>query len=160
MLDVFWQTLICGGSSTISFEDKQREFAVFDQIYPRLKILTNLPFPYRWAPFKVLYLVTDLFLALPTLIEIYQGKAHDALFSQKMGTAYGRRMVKTQSGLIGMATGDVKVGDSVTLFEGGKVPLVVREKDQNYILVGDCYLHGIMDGRAWKQDKCTTMWFS
>lgn len=99
-------------------------------------------------------------MALPNLIEIYRRKAHDATFSQKMSTAYGRRMVKTQSGLIGMATGDVEVGDSVALFEGGKVPLVVREKDQDYILVGDCYLHGIMDGRAWEQDKCTTMWFS
>ena len=41
------------------------------------------------------------------------------------------------------------------LLEGGKVPYILRRKlDENvYEFVGDCYLHGHMDGHSWDPDK-------
>jgi hypothetical protein len=71
-----------------------------------------------------------------------------------------RRMCKTSYGMIGLAPKLAKVGDYVALFEGGKVPLVVRPSGDAWELVGDCYVHGIMKGEAWKQELCQELWLA
>jgi hypothetical protein len=44
---------------------------------------------------------------------------------------------------------DVCEGDLIVIFLGAQVPFVVREVASDvYILVGECYVHGIMDGEA------------
>jgi hypothetical protein len=56
------------------------------------------------------------------------------------------------------------VGDLVTVLLGGSVPFVVREweseskdKIQTYQLVGDCYVHGCMDGELVQDAKSETL---
>ncbi|KAK2611427.1 hypothetical protein N8I77_004766 [Diaporthe amygdali] len=45
--------------------------------------------------------------------------------------------------------------DRVVLAEGGKVPLVLRpDGDGYYMFVGEAYIHGIMDGEAFRPDLC------
>lgn len=52
-------------------------------------------------------------------------------------------------------------GDTICIIHGASVPFVLRSKPQNigsntdYQLVGDCYVHGIMDGEALKLGKST-----
>ncbi|KAN0095150.1 HET domain containing protein [Hyaloscypha variabilis] len=59
---------------------------------------------------------------------------------------------------------DARVGDLLVAVEGGKVPLVLRERERNnaggtWEVVGTGYAHGFMDGRAalwaeeWKLEK-------
>jgi hypothetical protein len=44
---------------------------------------------------------------------------------------------------------DVREGDLIALFLGAQVSFVVREvASEVYILVGECYVHGIMDCEA------------
>ncbi|KAL2694258.1 hypothetical protein Neosp_000833 [[Neocosmospora] mangrovei] len=63
----------------------------------------------------------------------------------------GSRIVRTKTGLIGTAPWDVQEGDFVCVFYGGQTPFVLR-RDENcpgkYRFVGDCYIHGIMEGEA------------
>jgi hypothetical protein len=73
-------------------------------------------------------------------------------------SADGRRMVVTNSGLLGLASAETQVGDLIALFHGGKVPLIVRMKGTQYQLIGDCYVHGAMYGSAFKQEECQDMW--
>ncbi|KAK8065107.1 hypothetical protein PG997_011854 [Apiospora hydei] len=48
-----------------------------------------------------------------------------------------------------------RAGDRIVLAEGGRVPLVVRpDGDGYYTFVGEAYVHGIMDGEAFEQDRC------
>lgn len=66
----------------------------------------------------------------------------------------------TQQGYFGLGPGRLKAGDEIHIAAGGRCPLVLRKinvqvekwkgkvKGSFYTLVGDCYIHGIMDGEA------------
>ncbi|TEY70248.1 hypothetical protein BOTCAL_0108g00030 [Botryotinia calthae] len=76
------------------------------------------------------------------------------------GVSFRGRMFETDSGYLGMGQEGMKVGDEVCLFYGGQTPYIIREVTdyQNkglseplrheYVLVGDCYVDGWMDGEA------------
>lgn len=76
----------------------------------------------------------------------------------------GRRFIRTQSGYIGLSVIDAELGDHIALFAGGAVPLVVREtgetglENKEWKLVGEAYVHGIMFGEGFEEDKCQSMW--
>ncbi|KAF5706220.1 Heterokaryon incompatibility protein [Fusarium globosum] len=60
-----------------------------------------------------------------------------------------RRFAATDIGLVGYVPMRAKKGDLVCIFYGSEVPFVVRkEAEGKYSLVGECYIHGIMEGQA------------
>ena len=76
----------------------------------------------------------------------------------------GRRLFVTRRGYIGLCPSSGKVGDVVAVLLGGSTPFIfsamskgerrLGEGDseiqgQNaFVLIGDCYVHGSMDGEA------------
>ncbi|KAF9229921.1 hypothetical protein BU15DRAFT_24559, partial [Melanogaster broomeanus] len=55
---------------------------------------------------------------------------------------------------VGLVPRSAQLGDTISLFKGGKVPLVLRplkEHDESWRLVGECYVHGIMQGSAFDE---------
>ncbi|KAF7945151.1 hypothetical protein EAE96_009930 [Botrytis aclada] len=56
---------------------------------------------------------------------------------------------------IGLVPMDAQIGDQLFLLEGGKLPYILRrmEGTEKYKIIGDCYVHGIMDGEEWNVDK-------
>ncbi|TGO36479.1 hypothetical protein BHYA_0123g00070 [Botrytis hyacinthi] len=56
---------------------------------------------------------------------------------------------------IGLVPMDAQIGDQLFLLEGGKVPYILRrmEGEEEYKIIGDCYVHGIMDGEEWNSDE-------
>lgn len=69
-----------------------------------------------------------------------------------------RRFMRTKGGYIGLVSDLASAGDSVGVFEGAKVPLVLRSKGSDWELIGDGYVHGIMDTEAFVQEKCKEFW--
>jgi hypothetical protein len=67
-------------------------------------------------------------------------------------TIYGRAMLRTQRDHVGMGYSDAQAGDEIWVLHGGKVPFILRRCSgqgmNGHVLVGDCYLHGFMDGEA------------
>ncbi|CZR69630.1 uncharacterized protein PAC_19530 [Phialocephala subalpina] len=61
------------------------------------------------------------------------------------------RFVVLHEGYIGLAPGNVRVGDLVCIIFGCRLPVVLRKEDGRYIFIGSCYVHGIMDGEAMDQ---------
>ncbi|SCV57500.1 uncharacterized protein FFB14_15174 [Fusarium fujikuroi] len=60
-----------------------------------------------------------------------------------------RRFAATDIGLIGYVPMRAKKGDLVCILYGSDVPFVVKkEAEGKYSLVGECYMHGIMEGEA------------
>lgn len=84
------------------------------------------------------------------------GMAAMATFLPKVGpyvTAVmrmsGRRPFISADGRVGLRPGDMHPGDTVAIFDGVDVPLVLRQADAGgklYQLLGEAYVHGIMDG--------------
>jgi hypothetical protein len=42
----------------------------------------------------------------------------------------------------------MEAGDVVCVLYGAKVPFVLRPSNGHYLLVGECYTHGLMNGEA------------
>ncbi|CEF76475.1 hypothetical protein FGSG_13424 [Fusarium graminearum PH-1] len=72
-----------------------------------------------------------------------------------------RRFFVSKNGYIGLAPPDTQVGDMICVFAGGKIPFIIRnlekgkepsndtgEFELECSLVGDAYVHGLMDGEA------------
>jgi hypothetical protein len=71
-------------------------------------------------------------------------------------TTYGRKMVLLSKGCIGLVPDSTRETDVIFLFKGAKCPYVVREipkSNQEYQLIGECYVHGMMQGEAWDETK-------
>jgi len=64
----------------------------------------------------------------------------------------GRKFGITQSGLIGLVPISARVGDRVGFFAGCRIPYVLRKLEEGYGIVGDSYLHGVMNDEGDKYD--------
>ncbi|KAF5847637.1 hypothetical protein GGP41_000363 [Bipolaris sorokiniana] len=64
-------------------------------------------------------------------------------------TTFGRRVFETSRGFIGLGPAAAQVNDQVCLLLGGQVLYVLRICEDNHPeFVGECYVHGMMDGQA------------
>ncbi|KAF8189754.1 heterokaryon incompatibility protein-domain-containing protein [Pholiota molesta] len=85
---------------------------------------------------------SQLMLTLGT----FQGMAGRALTQ--------RSFTITRRGFLGLTPDTARAGDLICVFQGGDVPFVVRPKsDDEWELVGECYIYGIMAGQAVKDAK-------
>ena len=58
-------------------------------------------------------------------------------------------MCVTADGYLGRVPRGSEVGDKICILFGGSVPFVLRDTgDGHFIFIGECYIHGIMDGEA------------
>ncbi|KAF1984050.1 hypothetical protein K402DRAFT_395982 [Aulographum hederae CBS 113979] len=60
----------------------------------------------------------------------------------------GRKLLVTARGFLGLAPPEAQKGDVVVVLLGAPTPLLLRKRGENYVLVGECYVHGIMGGEA------------
>jgi hypothetical protein len=65
--------------------------------------------------------------------------------------SYKRCFFRTSKGYMCLGPNAMEAGDVVCILFGCKVPYVLRPVDGHYLLVGDAYVHGIMDGEAMEQ---------
>ncbi|KAJ4024578.1 hypothetical protein NW752_003145 [Fusarium irregulare] len=63
-------------------------------------------------------------------------------------TYVGHRPFLTGSGYLGMGLESVEVGDEVWVVRGCPTPLVFRREEEKFSLVGESYVHGVMNGEA------------
>ncbi|RAH52211.1 HET-domain-containing protein [Aspergillus piperis CBS 112811] len=62
-------------------------------------------------------------------------------------TSYRRLMISSK-GYIGLVPPKTQEGDLVCVLFGCSVPVILRKQGSHYILIGESYVHGIMDGEA------------
>ncbi|KAH0496270.1 hypothetical protein TgHK011_003641 [Trichoderma gracile] len=72
-----------------------------------------------------------------------------------------RRFAITRGGYFVLGPDALQEGDVVVILRGGKTPFLLREVSRNsadaddaggggsWVLVGECYVHGLMDGEGW-----------
>jgi len=63
------------------------------------------------------------------------------------GICGSRRFCVTKEGRMGIVPEGCKEGDKICIFNGGRMPFLLRQKaEARYELVGCCYVYGIMNG--------------
>ena len=70
--------------------------------------------------------------------------------------SWARVFFVTTSGFIGIGPLGTQRYDEVYTFLGGQVPYVVRQREgmaERYQLLGECYVHGFMDGELWEKQR-------
>ncbi|KAL1607978.1 Folylpolyglutamate synthetase [Paraconiothyrium brasiliense] len=81
---------------------------------------------------------------------------------QKILRAFGkgRRFFVTQTGYLGLGPDSVEAGDEVYIISGASIPFVLRPTggSRSYKIIGETYVHGIMDGEFMqKRPEMTTV---
>jgi hypothetical protein len=73
------------------------------------------------------------------------------------------RIVRTRGKDVGIAPRKSQVSDIICVFYGCSVPIVLRpiEGTKGFQFIGECYVHGIMDGEALdkKHLRAKERWF-
>lgn len=68
----------------------------------------------------------------------------------------GRKFFCTGRGFFGLGPKVLRKNDICCVLFGARVPFILRKRGDHYLLVGECYIHGIMRGEAidmWRNGK-------
>jgi hypothetical protein len=57
-------------------------------------------------------------------------------------------MFTTTAGFLGKGSSKAEPGDMVAILFGCRTPFIVRRDADHFILMGECFVHGLMDGEA------------
>jgi hypothetical protein len=95
-------------------------------------------------------LIAKKFYALRTEFQDKGGR-----FGEAMQAVFRyRRFIRTTEDHIGLSPESVDVGDMVCIVQGARTPLIIRKVEgygqNDYRLIGDAYIHGMMHGEALK----------
>ncbi|KAM7206457.1 Heterokaryon incompatibility protein (HET) domain containing protein [Naviculisporaceae sp. PSN 640] len=157
----FFHTITMGTILTQSFgpEEQGATIAKVRRYIARLlkwnKIFRRLHFPKRFTKYLWYGVGVSIVLRLGFSDEDEEGHEEETLFElmdvfllQNVFGA-GKRLFRTENGLIGLAPDEIVVGDTLSICDGARMPLLLRDRGGGlWQLVGPCYVHGIMHGEA------------
>ena len=78
---------------------------------------------------------------------------HDNIETMRM-VQQNRWMANTEGGRLALLPGTAELGDKIAVLYGGKLPYILRKIGERWELVGECYVHGVMHGEAFKEEEC------
>lgn len=159
MIDVYFQTLVA--DTYDATESTRAHFEQWDEYSQWFRWIYDGGYDkYRAVSFVCTFFVW-LFLFFRNIL---QATNPDYPLSRELAakmvaaTSY-RRMIRTRNGFIGIAPRGVVKGDYIGVFQGGRVPLVIRSDQGSWKIVGESYVHGMMRGEVWNEKMCGTMRF-
>jgi hypothetical protein len=86
-------------------------------------------------------------------VRSYTQPPADSKFRKEWGSLLfsttGRSLFWSHDGYLGLGPIDVKLGDRVCIFFGGEVLYLLRPSRGTFQFIGECYVHGLMDGEAY-----------
>jgi hypothetical protein len=74
----------------------------------------------------------------------------------------GRTFFTTESGHMGIGSRRMQIGDEVCVLFCGETLFILRPIKKHYRLVGECYVHGLMQGEPmeqWNASDLKDQWF-
>lgn len=146
LFDAFWQTLVAGKDSTGRLKAPPEFAPIFALLIDSATGSTpSIPDQPR---FQRRLTLDNLKVRRPSIVYREMQIAFEA-------AVQGRRFGTTQKRYMGLVPRGTQVGDQVCLM-GGDIPFVVRPQRGRsasdgvvvYQLVGECYVHGIMNGQV------------
>jgi hypothetical protein len=143
-MEVYWRTL-CADQMPDGYDTAKSQFRVwYDSLSP-IRSFMNWKMDY----------FSSLFKPIGFLAYIRSTWKEYPAFSALMGHVTLRRIARTKKGHLCLVPGSTQPGDEVWLFRGSKVPLVVRpDEGEHWKLVGEAFIHGIMNGEGYDDAAC------
>ncbi|KAH6967918.1 heterokaryon incompatibility protein-domain-containing protein [Ilyonectria sp. MPI-CAGE-AT-0026] len=154
--EVFWRMLkwFFLHSGYVNVAKENAELDAFDKTV--VKLTSLLPRYLLGIQIGIVLLfVWDIFLEFAFTTGFY---TESPSFFFEASAGWGRTMVRTSNGFMGLAPSTVKVGDAIFLASGSRAPLTFRQYGGRWRLIGETYVHGIMSGQAFDSSKCEMMW--
>ncbi|KAF2228474.1 hypothetical protein EV356DRAFT_457751 [Viridothelium virens] len=65
-----------------------------------------------------------------------------------------RKFAVTEKGYFALVPYESRAGDHFILLKGGQVPYVIRQQGEKWNHIGECYVHGLMEGEAFEEERC------
>ncbi|KAH8655076.1 heterokaryon incompatibility protein-domain-containing protein [Tricladium varicosporioides] len=162
--DVYWKILYAGG---YPHGDEQQTKAAFEKWYKPFQDLRSLTEytanrieEIRNSDSSMVYKVAAgvgwfgkmTYMGMKFGMNMYTSR--DKISPSKI-LGFGRTLFKTERGHVGLSSPHTKAGDAIALFQGGKMPFVIREAEEGkWQIIGDAYIHGIMNGKEFDSSKC------
>ncbi|OCL05501.1 hypothetical protein AOQ84DRAFT_390829 [Glonium stellatum] len=91
------------------------------------------------------------------------GTKSDGFLEAASNACVGRKLFITSKGHLGLGPGALEEGDVVCILFGGIVPFILRRSDDgSWLLVGECYIRGFMQGEVvteWRDGKLSSYVF-
>ena len=168
IMDVYWQTLLAGMIFG-SFEVTREIFHRWDRANMQFRLIQFVRLDSPWF-FKTVHYIIMLICTIASyfgwiaVIDYMVYFTPETTFRTLASPLLNRCLFRTEAGFIGLGPrlirGDVDE-DYVALCEGGALPLIVRRKGDDWEVIGDCYVHGWMNGELYEIAKkdMKTMWF-
>lgn len=75
------------------------------------------------------------------------------MFNSLYEKILGRAIIRTKHSYIGLNTETKKKDNAIASLEDGKLSLVTWKISENEMMVGDCYIHDMMNGEAFDNEK-------
>lgn len=86
------------------------------------------------------------------------GRAFQSLKRAYKAAVLHRRLCWSEDGHLGLVPRHTQVGDVLCVLPGSVVPFVVREMGGgDYMLVGECYVHDVMQGELFRDDSMSVV---
>ncbi|KAH7087852.1 heterokaryon incompatibility protein-domain-containing protein [Paraphoma chrysanthemicola] len=140
---MFWQTLCTG---LLDPEGEEKTEKMFEEWRAHLSPISGLR-KMKATKFP------NLFKTLGLMGYFWATWKSYGAFSEMIPHTRGRRIGRTKSGWLCLLPARVEVGDKMVLLKGATVPFVIRQRSDGYWqLVGEAYVHGIMNGEAYEAD--------
>ena len=172
-LDAFWQTIIAGhhiptlarmaeamGDSNWTAEYSQEvmrgEFLGYWNDASPIRRAKQIPCP-KWLG----SLALGIAWAWSGAASLFRGRRNvkGRLWSAMTAISRNRKLVLTRCGYLSLVHGLAEPGDVIVILDGGDTPFVIRKREENWELIGECYVHGVMNGEAYGADNRGTFVF-
>ncbi|GME28878.1 uncharacterized protein K452DRAFT_353118 [Neofusicoccum parvum] len=148
LFEAFWKTLVVGKDG----EGRQRSPGSFSEIFSLLldeSTGQSPTFPDQTYSARQLRPKGKGRLELVNLHTRAPAKTYQEIRTALHSAMRSRRMGTTEKGYLGLLPRQTKPGDVVCILLGCNVPFIIRKADKGmYRLVGECYVHGIMEGEV------------
>jgi len=158
VFDASWQILLAGCSPSEWDECRTQSKKIWKMFrkYLLLSRMHLLPLSaFGWMDSLARFIGKTIFIQRILAAAL----ANDFQFRVRR-TITHRRMMRTDKGYLGLVPALAQTGDRIVLLKGLNVPALVRSKGETWELVGDCYVHGMMNGEAFRSERCEHIWLA
>jgi Heterokaryon incompatibility protein (HET) len=140
----FGMTLIAG----YAYANPQQDMDEFEDGKPTLEGFFEIAHQAYQEPLREFQALCET----RSFADLVWSKKALSYFHMVCSAVRGRAFFTTYRGIFGIGPEDIQQGDMVVILYGTRTPLILRRVDDKWRLIGDAYIHGLMDGEGLDAD--------